>query len=141
MPDAPQWERHEPPVTTTSQKSYIDGPPADSRRGRTFTTIDPARGELLAEVEVAGTEEVERGVEAPSGGLANWSRMRGASAAAFSRAWRKSCAHATASLPSWKHAIPASRSKRRRLSTSNRGQTVSSTTLVWHSPWWEITSI
>jgi betaine-aldehyde dehydrogenase len=47
------------------------------RRG-TFVTINPATGEALAEIEIAGEEEVERAVSAAQAGQAVWSAMTGA---------------------------------------------------------------
>ena len=51
-------------ATTAASKELYRWAHADSLSSRTFTTIDPARGELLAEVDVAGPEEVKRVVEA-----------------------------------------------------------------------------
>ncbi|MEX2629244.1 MAG: betaine-aldehyde dehydrogenase [Tistlia sp.] len=45
--------------------------------GATFETRDPARGELLAEVEIAEAATVEAAVEAAAAGFRLWSRMTG----------------------------------------------------------------
>src|SRR5262245_29226859 len=101
--------------------------------GAQYDSLSTARGEVLTDVDVAGPGEVKSAVEAAYRGLAIWSRMTGG------RAWSQSgaggsrcCARATARSQTWKRAIPASRSRRRRLSTSTRDQTVSNTTPAWH---------
>ncbi len=42
----------------------VDGEPVDSADGRSFLTYEPATGEVLAEVALAGKEDVERAVRA-----------------------------------------------------------------------------
>ena len=59
-------------------RSHVGGGPLPSASGRTFATRDPARGEVLAEVEVAGEQEVERAVAAAAAAQRSWSRLPGA---------------------------------------------------------------
>jgi len=59
-------------------KNHIGGRFVDASSGETFPTVDPATGEVLAEVELAGEEEIERAVAAAKAGFAVWSRMTGA---------------------------------------------------------------
>ncbi|MFD2238325.1 betaine-aldehyde dehydrogenase [Aureimonas populi] len=58
--------------------SHVGGAYLPARAAETFTTIDPATGEVLAEVEVAGEAEIEAAVEAARKGQAVWGAMTGA---------------------------------------------------------------
>jgi betaine-aldehyde dehydrogenase len=58
-------------------RSHIGGRPHDSG-GPLFTTVDPANGEVLAEVQSAGEAEVDAAVEAARTGQRVWSRLTGA---------------------------------------------------------------
>jgi betaine-aldehyde dehydrogenase len=58
-------------------RNFIGGAFIDAG-GEVFTTINPATGETLAEVEVAGAAEVERAVEAARRGQKAWAAMTGA---------------------------------------------------------------
>ncbi|MEJ1158636.1 betaine-aldehyde dehydrogenase [Prosthecomicrobium sp. N25] len=60
------------------QRNRIGGRPVRSTSGELFTSIDPARGEVLAGIEVAGPAEIERAVDAAQAGFRVWSRMTGA---------------------------------------------------------------
>ncbi|WP_034950347.1 betaine-aldehyde dehydrogenase [Erwinia oleae] len=57
------------------QKLYIDGAYVASVKGETFQTINPANGEVLAEVHAAGREDVERAVLAAQKGQKVWAAM------------------------------------------------------------------
>ncbi len=46
------------------KKLYIDGEWVDALSGKTFSTLDPATGEVLCEVPEAGPEDVDRAVKA-----------------------------------------------------------------------------
>ena len=48
-----------------------------STSGKTFPTINPATGEVLAEVEIAGEAEVERAVAAAKAAQPKWAAMTG----------------------------------------------------------------
>ena len=65
-------------MTPPLVRNHIGGAYAASAGGRTFATLNPATGEVLAEVEVAGASEVERAVEAARRGQAVWGAMTGA---------------------------------------------------------------
>ncbi|MER3395422.1 MAG: betaine-aldehyde dehydrogenase [Acidimicrobiia bacterium] len=49
---------------STKKRLFIDGEWVDSISGKTFSTIDPATGEVLCEVSEAGAEDVDRAVKA-----------------------------------------------------------------------------
>ena len=59
------------------QRSYVGGRFV-SGSGETFATLNPATGETLALVEIAGAETVEAAVEAAERGQARWAAMTGA---------------------------------------------------------------
>ncbi|MEO8667964.1 MAG: betaine-aldehyde dehydrogenase [Bauldia sp.] len=46
--------------------------------GETFRSVNPATGETLAEIEIAGAAEVDRAVEAARAGQVKWAAMTGA---------------------------------------------------------------
>lgn len=48
------------------QQLYIHGGYTSATSGRTFETINPANGNVLATVQAAGREDVDRAVKAPS---------------------------------------------------------------------------
>ncbi len=58
-------------------RSHIGGGPVASTSGKTFPTINPATGEMLAEVEIAGAAEVERAVAAAKAAQPKWAAMTG----------------------------------------------------------------
>jgi betaine-aldehyde dehydrogenase len=60
------------------QKLYIDGAYVDARSGETFDTINPATGEVLATVQHAGPEDVNRAVVSSQAGFQAWREMSGA---------------------------------------------------------------
>jgi betaine-aldehyde dehydrogenase len=60
------------------QRSYIGGRFVDSAAGETFTTLNPATGEVICEVEWAGSDEVDAAVAAATTGFREWSAMSGA---------------------------------------------------------------
>ena len=57
---------------------YVGGAPVDATSGGTFTTVNPATGEVLAEVAQASDADVDRAVAAARDGYAVWSAMSGA---------------------------------------------------------------
>jgi betaine-aldehyde dehydrogenase len=59
-------------------QSYIDGAYRRSTSGQRFTTLNPATGEALAEIEIAGPAEIEAAVAAATRGQAHWAVMTGA---------------------------------------------------------------
>jgi betaine-aldehyde dehydrogenase len=65
------------PTRYPLQQSFIAGRFQASSVGERFATIDPARSEVLAEVENAGPAEVEAAVEAARAGQRTWAAMSG----------------------------------------------------------------
>ncbi|MEN0105461.1 MAG: aldehyde dehydrogenase family protein, partial [Pseudomonas sp.] len=57
------------------QKLYIDGGYVDATSGTTFEAINPANGEVLAEVQRASQADVERAVESAEKGQKVWAAM------------------------------------------------------------------
>ncbi|BAF87182.1 betaine aldehyde dehydrogenase [Azorhizobium caulinodans ORS 571] len=66
------------PRGPASVRNQIGGGPVASRAATTFETRNPATGELLAEIEIAGPEEVDRAVAAARDGQRKWAAMTGA---------------------------------------------------------------
>eukprot|EP01037_Dinobryon_pediforme_P016210 gene16210-16387_t len=62
---------------TTLRKSYVGGRYIDGSGDR-FTTSNPATGEILAEVEIAGAEAVDAAAAAAASGQKVWAAMSGA---------------------------------------------------------------
>ena len=60
------------------QRLYIGGAYRPARSGDTFETINPATGETLAKVHLAGQEDVDDAVAAAEEGFKVWSAMTGA---------------------------------------------------------------
>ncbi len=50
------------------QQLYIHGGYVPATSGKTFETLNPATGEVLATVQAAGREDVDRAVKAPNRG-------------------------------------------------------------------------
>ncbi|KAA0972536.1 betaine-aldehyde dehydrogenase [Aureimonas fodinaquatilis] len=57
---------------------YIDGHLVTDIRGPAFADINPATGEVLAQVPIAGANEVDRAVQSAKKGQAVWAAMTGA---------------------------------------------------------------
>ena len=57
------------------QQLYIDGGYTAATSGRTFETINPASGEILATVQAAGREDVDRAVKSAQRGQKIWAAM------------------------------------------------------------------
>lgn len=57
------------------QKLYIDGGYVDASNTETFDAINPANGEVLAQIQRAGKEDVERAVVAAEKGQKIWAAM------------------------------------------------------------------
>jgi betaine-aldehyde dehydrogenase len=66
-----------PGAHSNRQRNHIGGAYVDAAEPKTFETINPATGEVLAEVEIAGPAEVELAVEAARVGQARWAAMTG----------------------------------------------------------------
>ena len=61
--------------TLPLQQLYIHGRLVDATSGRTFQTINPATGEVIAEVQAASQADVERAVESAAAGQKVWAAM------------------------------------------------------------------
>jgi 1-pyrroline dehydrogenase len=59
-------------ATKTEYKAFIGGEWADSASGETMDVINPATGEVVAEVPSCGAEDVDRAVEAAKRALPDW---------------------------------------------------------------------
>ena len=66
-----------PRASSNRQRNHIGGAYVDAAEPKTFETINPATGEVLAEVEIAGPAEIELAVEAARKGQARWATMTG----------------------------------------------------------------
>ena len=60
------------------ERNYIDGAYRGTTSRRSFTTSNPATGEVLAEIEIAEEAEVERAVESAKRGQRAWAASTGA---------------------------------------------------------------
>ncbi|MEP9369473.1 betaine-aldehyde dehydrogenase [Xanthobacter sp. VNH20] len=58
-------------------RNQIGGGPVGTREKATFTTENPATGEILAEIEIAGAAEIARAVAAARAGQKVWGAMTG----------------------------------------------------------------
>ena len=66
-------------MTISDQRRlYIGGQAVDARSGESFETINPATGQPLARVQVAGPEDVDRAVRAAQEAFGPWSQTTGA---------------------------------------------------------------
>lgn len=68
------------------QQLYIHGGYVPATSGKTFETLNPANGEVLATVQAAGRDDVDRAVKSAQQGQKIWAAM---SAMARSRILRK----------------------------------------------------
>ncbi|PKH23785.1 betaine-aldehyde dehydrogenase [Enterobacterales bacterium CwR94] len=59
----------------TQQRPYINGGYVESKSGKHFQTHNPANGEVLAEVQIAGQHEVDSAVAAAKHGQKIWAAM------------------------------------------------------------------
>ncbi|HLM38626.1 MAG TPA: betaine-aldehyde dehydrogenase [Microvirga sp.] len=66
------------PASLPRIRNHIGGRFTDGRNLETFLSANPATGEPLAEVEIAGEAEVEQAVAAARAGQEVWGRMTGA---------------------------------------------------------------
>ena len=65
-------------TTLPEQKLYIGGRYVDAAGGETFETINPATGEVICRVQLAGETDVDRAVRSAREGFRTWSAMTGA---------------------------------------------------------------
>jgi len=62
-------------TTLPTQQLWINGEYVDATSGETFTTINPATNAVIAEVQQANQNDVDRAVAAAREGFAVWSQM------------------------------------------------------------------
>ncbi len=62
-------------TTLPVQQLYIHGQRVDATSGKTFKTVNPATGEVIAEVQVASQADVERAVQSAAEGQRVWAAM------------------------------------------------------------------
>lgn len=60
------------------QKLYIGGQYRDALSGESFESLNPANGESICKVQIAGQQDVDAAVEAAQKGFETWSAMTGA---------------------------------------------------------------
>ena len=61
--------------TLPLQQLYIHGKLVDATSGKTFQSINPATGEVIAEVQIANQADVERAVASAAEGQKVWAAM------------------------------------------------------------------
>lgn len=71
-------EKATQPSAHIALRSHIGGKYVASTSGRAFETINPATGETLAQIEIAGEAEIEKAVSAAGEGQKIWGAMTGA---------------------------------------------------------------
>jgi betaine-aldehyde dehydrogenase len=73
----PATRRDAPHQKESRIRNFIGGAYVDADKRAMFTSINPATGETLAEIEIAGAPEVERAVAAARKGQQVWAAMTG----------------------------------------------------------------
>ena len=68
-------------------KAYINGEWTDGDDGSTFSVIDPATGESIAEVASCGTAETRRAIEAAEVAMRSWRNRSVKERAGILRKW------------------------------------------------------
>jgi betaine-aldehyde dehydrogenase len=58
--------------TLPTQQLYIDGARVDATSGEVLTTVNPATGEVLAQVQMASQQDVDRAVASAQAGQRQW---------------------------------------------------------------------
>ncbi len=73
LPSSPGHQMSQIPLI----RNHIGGRSVAGQNAETFTTINPATGEVLAEIEIAGQAEVDQAVAAARAGQKRWGAMTG----------------------------------------------------------------
>ena len=102
------------------QQLYIHGGYTSATSGRTFETINPANGNVLATVQAAGREDVDRAVKSAQQGQKIW--------AAMTAMERSRILNAITNSQNWKPSTPEKRIRKPQPSISLPARTCSSTT-------------
>jgi betaine-aldehyde dehydrogenase len=122
--------RPETGVATTTGGAGVCSPrPVGSGRG-SFKTINPATGEVLAEIAVDGPAEVAAAVARASAAQKEWASLPGVARGRILRRAADILRARTPSSRSWRRATPVSPSRRRARSMCSPVPTVSNTTRV-----------
>jgi betaine-aldehyde dehydrogenase len=58
-------------------RPFIDGRPVEATSGETFDSLNPATGERIATIEVAGADDVDRAVRAARAAFDGWAGLTG----------------------------------------------------------------
>src|SRR6187397_1111948 len=66
------WRRSPMSVSVAQQKMFVDGEFVDALSGETMEVVNPATGEVIAEVPRAGEEDVDRAVAAAETAWESW---------------------------------------------------------------------
>jgi succinate-semialdehyde dehydrogenase/glutarate-semialdehyde dehydrogenase len=69
------------------RQGYLDGDWVDADSGATFAVVNPATGDVVAEVPRMGTAETRRAIEAAQRALPGWRGMLAKERAAIMRRW------------------------------------------------------
>ena len=83
-------------------KMWIDGKWVDADSGKTFRTYNPATGEAVAEVPLAGLSDVDKAVAAARKAFPAWSKKTQAERSAVVPVSRMPCARTRMNWPVWK---------------------------------------
>lgn len=62
-------------MTTQSEPLFINGTHAQTSTGRTIETVNPATGDVIASVQVAGAEEINAAITSAEKGQKIWAAM------------------------------------------------------------------
>lgn len=62
-------------MTQKSLPPFINGVPTHTKSGKTLTTTNPATGEIIASLEVAGPEEIDAAIRSAENGQKIWAAM------------------------------------------------------------------
>lgn len=62
----------------TQIRQYIGGEYVNAASGETFTSVNPATGEILAEVQIASRSDMDKAVESARNGQKSWAAKTGA---------------------------------------------------------------
>lgn len=110
------------------QQLYIHGGYTSATSGRTFETINPANGNVLATVQAAGREDVDRAVKSAQQGQKIWAAMTAMDARVFCVGPLIFCVNAITNSQNWKPSTPEKRIRKPQPSISLPARTCSSTT-------------
>ncbi|MEP1470256.1 MAG: aldehyde dehydrogenase family protein, partial [Halieaceae bacterium] len=73
--------------TLLQTKAYINGEWVDADSGDTFAVLNPANGEVVAEVAKVGAEETARAIAAADAAMTDWKQLPAKARANILRKW------------------------------------------------------